>query len=397
VAQLRARGRRDRKGRIRPYYSIRLRDGSEIGVGRNRRAAEILESEFEIREELERRGVKLPTRSPWTVANLRAWDLRVAQDEGGELASRRRRWDVLELELEAETPIEDLTPARIQRAVDRWLAAGAGPATVNRNLAVLRKALARAREPRSGSLFEGDPLRGIANLRERATRKKPVPRRREEIDALLEAAHRHAAAAPSYAMPGELLQDAQIAEILYLTGSRLSQVLRLRRDQVIEHPTHGPLLRFPATQAREPAVLLLPRPARRDPRVDRGRRFRLVLPEPADPGSAARGAAPLSLLDREGRRRPAHHRAHLPPLALERRARRGRLDLRGAGQARPHEPAHHRRRIRGALPRRDSRGEPSRSRPRCAAESCGFAREAAESSTKERCDLAARARCAENS
>jgi integrase len=244
MAALRSRPARDRKGRIRSYYSIRLKSGSELGVGCNKRVAELLLAEYQLREEFGRRGVDLPVRSSWTLTDLKAWDMKLAIAEGGETASRKRRWEILLSGLGAETRIEALTPAILQAFVDRRLDA-AGPATINRDLTVLRKAFARARDPRSGAGFAGDPMRGIPTLKERAARKKPTPRTPAEIDALLAAGRRLAAHPPAYALAGETEQDLAIFELLYLTGSRKSQVLRLRRDQVLEHPTAGKLLYFP--------------------------------------------------------------------------------------------------------------------------------------------------------
>lgn len=237
--------------RGRNYYTIRTRARSEFGAGFNRRDAEELFTHYRNLELLEKHGVPLPTRSDWTMQQLRDWDMRIAERDGGELDSRRRCWEPILETLGRPTLIEDLTPGKIQRTVDQWLEK-TGSATINRRLSILRKAFARAREPRSEAFFGGDPVKGIANLKERLTRKKPVPWRPEQVATLLKEAWQLARHPPRSDLKREFLQNAQIAELLYLTGSRKSQILQLRRDQAIDHPKLGRLLWFQAHKRGKP-------------------------------------------------------------------------------------------------------------------------------------------------
>src|SRR6185369_5498830 len=81
--------------------------------------------------------------------------------------------------------------------------------------------------------YARDPFAAIAPLEERRGRRKPVSLPPKVIERAISSAWRLAKKKPPwYVLPGEWAQNAAIIELIYLTASRSSQILRLRRDQV---------------------------------------------------------------------------------------------------------------------------------------------------------------------
>jgi len=245
---------RSKKGKRRYYYTIRTRGGSEFGGGWNREEAQELVDHYSALERKQRHGIPLPSKSDWTLEDLKKRDLDLAHRDGQEIASRERRWKMILGALGPMTLIDEITAARIGDFTRRRLQS-AGVATVRRDRSVLANALARARDPESGSGFEGDPFKGLDSMadQERRARKKTPIFRPETVDAVLAAAWKLAAEQPSHVRPGEWRQNAAILELIYLTSSRESQVRELRRDQLREHPSQPRrlVLWFPAHKRGE--------------------------------------------------------------------------------------------------------------------------------------------------
>jgi len=100
------------------------------------------------------------------------------------------------------------------------MAGKASPATVNRDLSVLRSAWNRAK-PLSG--VQNDPFGGLQRLKEERSRPVALPPR---------AVQRILSTARTLAQTPEERQDVAILELVYRTASRVSQILNLRWDQV---------------------------------------------------------------------------------------------------------------------------------------------------------------------
>lgn len=226
----------------RTYYTVRLRSGQELAAGWDIETARTIVAEHERAERLGLHGIHVPTRSKWILQDLRDWDMAQAELAGRETASRGRRWAVILDYIGNMTKIDTIGASEVESFTRKRLGAGVGPATVNRDRALLRVALARARNPASMSGYSGDPFAGIPPLEERRARRKPVPLPPAAIRALLAECWRLAASPPPRAVkPHEWRQNAMMIELAYLTASRLSQITHLRWDQV----GRG-WLRFPA-------------------------------------------------------------------------------------------------------------------------------------------------------
>lgn len=231
------RKKRKKHGKIQIYWAVRTRRGSEFGAGYDKRIAERLRDHYTGLEILEANGVPLPSASDWLVEDLRAYDLAAHAREGGETDSRRRRWDVLERFFAAKKAIDAID----RDAIGGFIAARqaqAGPATIRRDLSVLKTALGRARQPEAQSGYEKDPFAGIPSMgkKERRARAKTPKFRPDLVEAVIAAAWEVAGEQPPYVRPGEWRQNAEILELIYRTKSRVEQVCELRRDQVRPHP-----------------------------------------------------------------------------------------------------------------------------------------------------------------
>lgn len=219
--------KRDRGAGIR--YFIRTADGHELAAGRDLQTARDILAHYRNLETLLRHGVPIPMRSAWTLQKLSEWD----QSERTE-DSRRRRWNVILDTLGKETPLEEIEPGLLMAYGQKRKLAGAGAATINRDLSVLAAALKRSR---GLSGYQKDPFAGLPRLKEQ--RPKPTVWPPKAIFGFLNICRRLAGRAGKRHR-AEWLQNADMIEVLYLTASRLSQVLGLRWDQV-----RGELLYFP--------------------------------------------------------------------------------------------------------------------------------------------------------
>jgi integrase len=237
---------RIKKGGKRPthYYTVRTRRGSEYGLGWNKAEAQEIVDHYSALERKERHGIPLPSKSDWTLETLKKHDLALARRDGQEIASRERRWHQILDYFGSKTLIDDITAARIGDFTRRRLQT-VGVATVRRDRSVLANALARARDPESGSGYEGDPFRGLDSMarQERKARKKTPIFRPRLVDEVIAAAWELGARKPPAGVrPGEWRQNAEMLEVLYLTSSRVRQIRHLRRDQVREHPNQTGLI-----------------------------------------------------------------------------------------------------------------------------------------------------------
>jgi integrase len=239
---------RSRKRKGGTYWFIVDRFGRERRMGSGsagKSAANRARARLELAEWAERRGEPTPdsARSYWTLRDLRDHDLE-ANAGHASLPSRRRLWEVLLEGFGEGVRLDQLTPTRIQGwATIRGRAVSAR--TVNNGLSLLSAALKFARRMRHASGFTGNPFSEVSRLPagpERATVVAPDG----DVQRLISAAWAKASAAPLHFR--DLWRDnAAIVELLYLTSSRISQVLALRREQV-----RGGLLCFPAHKGGSP-------------------------------------------------------------------------------------------------------------------------------------------------
>jgi integrase len=168
------------------------------------------------------------------------------------MGNHRKRAEVKE-ERGPAVSIDEITPAAIDRYVTgRRRLRGEGdvsPATINRNLATLRHALGLARLWADESGFRVDPFERWRPLDERTTARKPVALLPQQIAALKATARRMAAEAPDHRRR-TIRADADMVLLYLLTGSRLSEILRLERAWIGDG-----IIRFPAHKRGEPRVI----------------------------------------------------------------------------------------------------------------------------------------------
>lgn len=128
---------------------------------------------------LRRLGFEAEQESVWTVAELRAADLEEARRRGlltaapqfqGKLSKRESHWNTLVEFFTLSAPLDDITGDRI-RAFITWREGSVSATTINRDLAILKTALAHARDV-DASGYGGDPFRKVRRLRER--HQKPI-------------------------------------------------------------------------------------------------------------------------------------------------------------------------------------------------------------------------------
>lgn len=223
-------GTRHRHGRT--YYTIRTRAGQELAAGWNKDTARTILAKYETDERLAAHGIQPTGRSAWTLQQLSEWDLAQTELAGGETASRERRWAVILDRLGADSRIQTLTAADVEKFTRKRLAEGTTHATINRDRALLRVALARARNPASLSGYAGDPFAGTRPLEERRQRKTPKALPPTVINDLINECWRLAVNSPPYVDAYEWHQNAVMIELSYLTASRLTQVTHMKWSQV---------------------------------------------------------------------------------------------------------------------------------------------------------------------
>jgi len=210
MASLRSRIRNGRT-----YYSVRTASGKEYGAGWNRKTAKELFEHYDRLERLASHDALPPERSTWDLRQLRSWDLGSRHDP-----SRDRRWAVLLAVLGPHTLLAELSVSGLDAYRRVRMAGKASPATVNRDLSVLRSAWNRAK-PLSG--VQNDPFGGLQRLKEE--RPRPVALPPKTVQRILSTAR-------TLAETPEERQDVAILELVYRTASRVSQILNLRWDQV---------------------------------------------------------------------------------------------------------------------------------------------------------------------
>jgi integrase len=161
-------------------------------------------------------------KSTWTLEMLRDRDLEEARLGGREVATRRRRWDVITAGIGPGSPLLHEVTSRTAEAFRIARLRVAAGSTVNRDISVLSAAWELAR--RNGEAKE-NPWRALPRAREKAARRRAIAIPED-------AAARLIAAGWARAVDAESWRAAAIVELLFLTASRLSQVLRLRREQI---------------------------------------------------------------------------------------------------------------------------------------------------------------------
>lgn len=248
---------RSRKLKTGTYLYVVTKRGEYIPAGKQRDVAKEILAEADRIERLERIGKKPDPVCSWTLGELRDRDLKDARARGKEIPSRTRRWRGIVTRYGAGTLLDALTPAAIESEATRRLESGVGPGTINRDRSLLRSALALARVHVDVSGFVGDPFVGVRPLKELAARRETPALTEETAERLIEAAWELAGDPPKNAKnlrPGEWAQNAAIVELLYRTSSRTSQVLQLKRSQLLGEG----LLRFPPHKGGRERIFRIP-------------------------------------------------------------------------------------------------------------------------------------------
>jgi integrase len=226
VASFRAR---QRKGGT--FYTVYFKlDGVQVerSAGRDRALAKRWASRLTEQEYRRKAGfpdVDGPFRSTWPLSELQRRDLEECRLSGREVASRARRWRTIRAGFPGDPMLHQVT-GPVAEGFRSARLKEAGPATVNRDLSVLSSAWALAM--RFGEATE-NPWKSIPRGAEKATRRRSVALDEATSSKLIRLAWTRARRMKKYREPW---QSAAIVEILFLTSSRLSQVLQLRRDQV---------------------------------------------------------------------------------------------------------------------------------------------------------------------
>lgn len=253
---------RARKLKTGTFYYVITKHGKSIACGQQRPVAIEILAEADRVERLEKAGKKPePLGSDWTLTDLKAHDLKQAAIREKEIPSRRRRWSSLLAHFGEGFLIDDVTSDALEDFIEKRRGT-VRAATVNRDLALLRVALKRARHSkRSG--YSGDPFRDFEPLKEKGARKATPAMPWETCEALIVTAWKLAETGPEdekprHLYPDEWKQDAAIIELVYRTASRPSQIFALRRDQVEDG-----LLSFPAHKRGAPRAFALDERLRR--------------------------------------------------------------------------------------------------------------------------------------
>lgn len=217
------------------HYVIPNRHARPLPCGSGREALEYaqeLAAEIRKANRDARCGKIVPPLCVWTLADAKAADLEEARRRGlrtiqpqfeGKVSRRESHWNNLTAFFGEKTNLDEITAARIRAYITRREGEGLGPASTNRDLDVLRTALAIARD-RQESGLRGDPFKGVPRLEEASRRRAPIALPEANLDRVIRACWRRNAKLGAY------------VELLRLTASRLR-----------ETPTrHGKLLIYPA-------------------------------------------------------------------------------------------------------------------------------------------------------
>lgn len=226
------------------YYVIDGKDCRAAGSGKLARS-EAHAAAAEINRIRRRHRLGLPVEDAggcrWTLENLHRRDMADAKSRGlTSLIRRESHWTQILEGFGPTTRLDQVTPAAIDRYARARMAAGVGPAVVNRDLrSVLSPALKFARRLKEESGFTGRPFDDLPQLEERSARRKPMPLSKGSAEKVIAEAWRLARGAPRR-WRREWHEDAVIVELWLTTASRRAEILALRKDQVA-----GNVLAFP--------------------------------------------------------------------------------------------------------------------------------------------------------
>jgi integrase len=160
----------------------------------------------------------------WTFKDLQAADLRRAAEQGQSSIRRREsHWRMLVTFFDTAASIEVVNPSSIRAYVSARTEAG--PAAINRDLAVLRRALRLARRLKDESGYHANPFEDWEPLNERAGRREPIALTTAQSRAFLRIARR---------IDRKL---AAAAELVLLTGSRPGEQPAVEGRRLI-YPAH---------------------------------------------------------------------------------------------------------------------------------------------------------------
>lgn len=198
-------------------------------------------------------GIRI-RRSSWTVKELEEADLQDATRRGirtafqqwqGKRSYREYHWHNLLAAFRPGENVDAISGARIREYIARR-EADVGPATINRDLDVLRGALAMARD-REESGYGGNPFRGIRRLDEKRARRQPRILTNAQLARLVRAC---------WARDERL--GAHV-ELLRLTASRLRQEPEIRGKDLYYPPQKRGTPRKFILEGRLAEIVRLPR------------------------------------------------------------------------------------------------------------------------------------------
>ena len=225
------------------YVGFRGPDGREIrrAAGRSRRSAERIRAKIETQVR-EGKFFERDQRSAWTLGRLSE----VYLERMGRLKPLSSRWrhemfrQVLRV-LGPDVQIEEINMGTLDRYGNRRRGEGKAYSTINREISVLRHALRLAARWKTETMLTQYRLTDWTPLREAETARKAVFLTREQVEAMIGAAHVRAVRGGLNERQGEA-----VVRLALETGARLGEILALEWEDLegsvlrIRTEKHGP-------------------------------------------------------------------------------------------------------------------------------------------------------------
>lgn len=225
------------------YVGFRAPDGREIrrAAGKTLRSAERIRAKIETQVR-EGKFFERDQRSAWTLGRLSEVYLeRLARLKP---LSSRWRHEMFRQLLRGLGPgvlIEEINMGTLDRYGNRRRGEGRAYSTINREISVLRHALRLAARWKTETMLTQYKLSEWTPLREAETARKAVFLTREQVEAVLDAAHARAAGGGLDERQGEA-----VVRLALETGARLGEILALEWEDLDENvlrirtEKHGP-------------------------------------------------------------------------------------------------------------------------------------------------------------
>ncbi len=205
--------------------------GKTHAAGRSRDVAKRIASKLEDKARLATFGIEDPGRCSWSLDHLfkrvESW---ARANRPASLDFRLGHFRRLLEYFGPEALVEQVTRSRIDEYCSNP-PGKAGPASINRAMAVLRHALGMARSWGNESRYARNPFAGWTAIDESKTRRAAVALPRRAIRKLMRTATRLVYEAPPH-LRDRRQEDADIVALYLLTGSRREEILAMRRSQI---------------------------------------------------------------------------------------------------------------------------------------------------------------------